>query len=124
MQYEQIFALKKCKYLVPSDYMLPINNNSADCTVTANFAAMPKTKCSIFISIMCTVAGTEDVRIDNYQIIWPSMRSRERNGGKGTVESDFLLGCFSVTAHACYKKNGNWNDPKVINVSSGGDGRL
>ena len=69
MQYEQIFALKKCKYQVPSDYMLPINNNSADCTVTANFAAMPKTKCSIFISIMCTVAGTEDVRIDNYQII-------------------------------------------------------
>ena len=77
MQYEQIFTLKKCKYLVPSDYMLPINNNSADCTVTANFAAMPKTKCSIFISIMCTVAGTEDVRIDNYQIIGPSMRSGE-----------------------------------------------
>lgn len=88
MQYEQIFALKKCKYLVPSDYMLSINNNSADCTVTANFAAMPKTKCSIFISIMCTVAGTEDVRIDNYQIIGPSMRSGESIGGMGTVESD------------------------------------
>ena len=43
---------------------------------------------SIFISIMCTVAGTEDVRIDNYQIIGPSMRSGESIGGLGTVESD------------------------------------
>ena len=37
---------------------------------------------------MCTVSGTEDVRIDNYQIIGPSMRSGESIGGMGTVESD------------------------------------